>query len=496
MSARAPPRPGILKADTIIDVADSLGITNLSDTVANALASDVEYRLHQIIQEAARFTRHSRRTMMTTSDVDQAFKTLNIEPAYGHTSHNAPTFRRVQPTSGPPIYVVDDDDIDFEVMLKQNPIPVPRKIRYAAHWLAIEGVQPLIPENPPPETPPAVDAPQAATTHASPAATQNGPLSQPTPDAKASKDQPVKAPSVKTHLSRELQHYYQILVSALSPSMDDRKKTAALTSLRADAGLSPVLPYIARWIGEGVVASLRRDSTDGEDVDFDRKSLDIYLDAISALLENDRLFVEPYLHQLLPPILSILLTSTLPTPPIIPTDSTDPSPSQLRTHAASVLSRLLTQHSPTYPSLSSRVTKTLLAALIDPGRMLGTREGALRGLTAVGKEAVRRGLVQAGGGTVVGEDMDRATEMGMDTRGVQQAMMDALEILHPRTTEQPAGSPPRPLNDMDDDDRTAADLLIATIGDSFSRTVGEDGRWAKKLAKSFNEGIIVGTTSS
>lgn len=55
--------------------------------------------------------------------------------------------------------------------------------------------------------------------------------------------------------------------------------------------------------------------------------------------------------------------------------------------------------------------------------MLGTREGALRGLTAVGKEAVRRGLVQAGGGIIVAEDMDRAIEMGMDTRGVQQAMM-------------------------------------------------------------------------
>ncbi len=63
--------------------------------------------------------------------------------------------------------------------------------------------------------------------------------------------------------------------------------------------------------------------------------------------------------------------------------------------------------------------------------MLGTREGALRGLTAVGKEAVRRGLVQAGGGMIVAEDMDRATEMGMDTRGVQQAMM-VFTALSPR----------------------------------------------------------------
>src|SRR5258708_8793476 len=34
--------------------------------------------------------------------------------------------------------------------------------------------------------------------------------------------------------------------------------------------------------------------------------------------------------------------------------------------------------------------------------------------------------------------------------------------------------PPRPLGDMDDHDRNVADLLTATIGNSFSQTVGED----------------------
>lgn len=128
------------------------------------------------------------------------------------------------------------------------------------------------------------------------------------------------------------------------------------------------------------------------------------------------------LHQFLPPILSILLTSTLfVAMPLNPAPS-DPTPSHLRTHAGSVLARLLSQHGPTYPALSARVTKTLLAALVEPGRMLGTREGALRGLVAVGKEAVRRGVVQADGGKIVGEDTDRAKEMGIDTSGVEQAV--------------------------------------------------------------------------
>lgn len=128
-------------------------------------------------------------------------------------------------------------------------------------------------------------------------------------DGAGSKQQPSQKPlpTVKTHLSRELQQYYSRLVSSLLPSSssssssssgDDRKRTAALTSLRADAGLAPVLPYLARWVAEGVVATLRRDGdgdADGEgEGDVDRKSLGVYLDVIGALLENERLLVEPY----------------------------------------------------------------------------------------------------------------------------------------------------------------------------------------------------------
>jgi transcription initiation factor TFIID subunit 6 len=34
----------------IQDVAESLGLTNLSDVIASALASDVEYRIQQVIE--------------------------------------------------------------------------------------------------------------------------------------------------------------------------------------------------------------------------------------------------------------------------------------------------------------------------------------------------------------------------------------------------------------------------------------------------------------
>lgn len=48
--------------------------------------------------------------------------------------------------------------------------------------------------------------------------------------------------------------------------------------------------------------------------------------------------------------------------------------------------------------------KTLLLALISPAKSKGTREGAIRGLIGVGKEAVRKGLVESGGAKVVGNE--------------------------------------------------------------------------------------------
>ena len=48
--------------------------------------------------------------------------------------------------------------------------------------------------------------------------------------------------------------------------------------------------------------------------------------------------------------------------------------------------------------------KTLLLALLSPGKSQGTREGAVRGLMGVGKEAVRKGLIEGGGARIIGTE--------------------------------------------------------------------------------------------
>ena len=94
---------------------------------------------------------------------------------------------------------------------------------------------------------------------------------------------------MKHVLSRELQLYYNRLTSSLIPPNDIGRRTAALASLRHDAGLQTLLPYLVRWVGERVVATLRSENGDG-------RVLEVLLEVLGALLDNQTLFVEPYVR--------------------------------------------------------------------------------------------------------------------------------------------------------------------------------------------------------
>ena len=134
----------------------------------------------------------------------------------------------------------------------------------------------------------------------------------------------------------------------------------------------------------------------------------------------------------------------------------------LRTSAASALAHMHTQHSATYPSLGPRIMKTLLLALLSPDRGPGARLGALRGLIGVGKEAVRKGILVAGGAKALGAEP-----------GVAGAVFEALAVLHPPSKH------PVPLDLGNPDDAQIADRLRETLGDFFAERLVSDAAWAR-----------------
>ena len=243
--------------------------------------------------------RHARRTTLTTSDIDQALRVLNIEPLYGHFPHNPPTFRRAPPyphmQSAGTVYFVEDEEIDFDRVIREDKIALPKGPRWVAHWLAVEGVQPLIPENPP-----AIPKERDADASKSGTSKQNGymtPASDRSSPLQNGKNQSGHPAHGKTTLSRELQLYLTRLTSSLLPPapFDDPKRMAALSSLGSDAGLQPLLPNLVSWVTRNIVRGLQA-SDRSEDVGAE---LDLLLDVISQVLTNPSLFVEPYVSHLL-----------------------------------------------------------------------------------------------------------------------------------------------------------------------------------------------------
>lgn len=114
--------------DNIKDVAESIGIASLNEDVLQALSSDIEYRLSQVLEEALKFMRHSRRMTLSTQDVSQALRVLDIEPLYGYESTRPLRFGEASIGPGQPLFYVEDEEVDFEKLINA-PLPqVPREI--------------------------------------------------------------------------------------------------------------------------------------------------------------------------------------------------------------------------------------------------------------------------------------------------------------------------------------------------------------------------------
>lgn len=62
----------------VATVADSIAV-RVHPEACQALAHDVEYRLREVIQDALKFASRSRRSYLTTQDINSALRLRNVE---------------------------------------------------------------------------------------------------------------------------------------------------------------------------------------------------------------------------------------------------------------------------------------------------------------------------------------------------------------------------------------------------------------------------------
>lgn len=117
-------------SDTIRDVAESVGINSLNKEVTSALCRDVEFRMAQVLEQAVKFMRHSKRTVLWSSDISQALRVLDVEPLYGYESTRALKYGEASLGPGQPLFYVEDEEMDFEKLINA-PLPkVPREMSF------------------------------------------------------------------------------------------------------------------------------------------------------------------------------------------------------------------------------------------------------------------------------------------------------------------------------------------------------------------------------
>ncbi|WCJ37441.1 Transcription initiation factor TFIID subunit 6 [Euphorbia peplus] len=338
----------IVPKESIEVIAQSIGVHNLSEDAALLLAPDVEYRIRHIMQESIKCMRHSSRTLLSVDDVHAALNLTNLEPIYGIAPGGSLQFKRA--IGHRDLFYIDDKDIDFKDVI-EAPLPkAPLDTSIVCHWLAIDGVQPAIPENAPLEVIPP------------PTAGKND-------EQKEGLPVDIKLP-VKHVLSRELQLYFDKITELIMTSESPLFKEA-LVSLATDTGLHPLVPYFTCFIADEVSRGLSN-----------YQLLVALMRVVWSLLQNPHIHIEPYLHQLMPSVVTCLVAKRIG-------NRFADNHWELRDFTANLVASICKRFGHVYSSLQTRLTKTLVNALLDPKRSLTQHYGAVQGLAALGPNVVR-----------------------------------------------------------------------------------------------------------
>ncbi|KAI4466035.1 transcription initiation factor tfiid subunit 6 [Holotrichia oblita] len=362
-------------AESIKVIAESIGIGCLPDDAAKELADDISFRVKHIIQDAAKFMQHAKRTKLMNIDIDNALKLKNLEPQYGFHSTEQLPFRFAS-GGGRELHFIEEKEVDLNDLIQNVNTKVPLEVTLRSHWLCIDGIQPTIPENPPPVTKEAQKLESVDPIKINKPNKESA--GKPTTGKQKLRNvETVQIKQLATHeLSVEQQLYYKEITEACVGSDEGRRAEALQSFAKAsDPGLHEMLPRMCTFIIEGVRVNVVQNNL----------ALLIYLmRMVKALLDNQSLYLEKYLHELIPSVTTCIVSKQLCMRPELDNHWA------LRDFASRLMAQICKNFNTSTNNIQTRVTRMFSNAIQQGDKLaLSSLYGALEGLSELGAEVIK-----------------------------------------------------------------------------------------------------------
>ena len=366
-----------------------------------AIASLMEEHLSGIIKDALAIQRHAKRARLHQTTADRPTLRRRLHAADINLALQMRGCERLYATN---VVAAEKDDaykkIDLEAYLRQEAtLEPPTEVAAHRHWLAVDGTQPEIPENPDPA--------------------QRVEAAAPLPGGAVAATSTTDATGLEVHrlqakmLSEELQLYYTRVHLALergnaTPETADQQEIV-LQSLARDTGLQELVPFLVRYIQ----AEIHRRIGNVEHC----RTL---VRAATAMLRNPHLHLELHMHELVPALFSCVVAKRLPG-----------NHWALRRDAAMALLTTCQVFGKDYANLQAKILQPLCNAL-SPERGLASRYGGLAGITLFGPKAIDAYLLD----TILAywESWEEAQKLSSKekerTEAIRMCQQAALTALH------------------------------------------------------------------
>lgn len=188
-------------------------------------------------------------------------------------------------------------------------------------------------------------------------------------------------------LSEELQLYFSKITTALSnPISPPMEVSSILNGIRTDGGIQELVPFLSRFVASGLME--KKKGGGGGGIGMARRLVGLF----DAMLDNASLHLDLHLHQLFTPIGTCIVAKKLSSTTTSSSTSTiqyyDPTHYSLRYEAAASLVKACTIYSSQYTTMKPRIIKLLTQQALRIDRPLVTQYGGIVGLSLFGARAV------------------------------------------------------------------------------------------------------------